>query len=116
MILILCLSKKAKGSKGVKKSISFFVRFFRKYMCLRHSQPLPQVTYRARPIITTVPYLYASRSMSFGSTPIANSMYRPYRGGKSASRLHDMYYVVGHSPPGMHQHTYIERLSPACFA
>ena len=27
-------------------------------MCLRHSQPLPQVTYRARPIITTVPYLY----------------------------------------------------------
>ena len=35
--------------------------------------------------------------MSFGSTPIANSMYHPYmyRGGKRASRLHDMYYVVG---------------------
>ena len=56
--------------------------------------------------------------MSFGSTPIANSMYHPYmyRGGKRASRLHDMYYVVGHSSPGMHQHTYIERPSPACFA
>ena len=41
--------------------------------------------------------------MSFGSTPIANSMYHPYmyRGGKRASRLHDMYYVVGHSSPGM---------------
>ena len=29
-------------------------------MSPRHSQPLPQVTYRARPIITTVPYLYLS--------------------------------------------------------